>query len=466
LLPKRPRCAQALTDIAPGIAWLGVMLPYTPLHYLLFHEAAGRPQGTDWLAEAQPLMLVMTSANPRGEPLVADNAVALQRLHGIADAFLMHDRDIAVRCDDSVVRAQQHGFSMIRRARGYTPRAILLPRPGPPVLACGGWYKNTVCLTRNDQAFLSQHIGDLDHAATCEVLAQTVRHLAEVLEIKPQRVAHDLHPDFFSTQFAQGYAAAHGIAAIPVQHHHAHIAGVIAEHRLQGPVLGLALDGIGLGTDNGLWGGELLRVEDHRFTRLGHLAALPLPGAERAAREPWRCAAGALHALGRQEEITRRFPSAAAAAVAEMLAKGIHTPGTSSAGRLFDAAAGLLGVQPRMSFEGQAAMRLEGLAAAYGPVPPDVGGYRLEDEGILNMLPLLGRLCEDIPADYGAALFHATLIAALAAWLQRAAAGHGLRRIVLSGGCFQNHLLSTGLRTRLAHMQSGAGLGRNDRART
>ncbi len=310
LLRKQPGCDEALPGIAPGIAWLGAMLPYTPLHYLLFHEAANRPSGTTWLDQPQELLLVMTSANPCGEPLVIGNDEALARLGSIADAFVLHDRDIVVRCDDSVVRnataATLHTshftlhspFHFIRRARGYTPRAILLPRSGPSVLACGGWFKSTICLTRGNEAFISQHLGDLDNAPTREALEETVAHLMNVLEIRPEIVAHDLHPDFHSSRFATEFAAERGIPAIAVQHHHAHIAAVLAEHGSDEPALGLALDGVGLGTDGSAWGGELLRLENGRCERLGHLANLPLPGGDRAAREPWRMAASALHALG------------------------------------------------------------------------------------------------------------------------------------------------------------------------
>ncbi|MHB8167490.1 MAG: carbamoyltransferase HypF, partial [Sulfuricella sp.] len=405
LLQKRPGCDAVLPGVAPGMAELGVLLPYAPLHYLLFHQAAGRPDGTAWLATPQELALVCTSANPGDEPLVTGNAEALQRLSAIADAFVMHDRDIVVRCDDSVVRGEGLGvrsknhhlsafdltphsslfmphYQFIRRARGYTPRAIKLAQAGRSVLAVGGWFKNTVCLTRGDEAFLSQHIGDLDNAATCRSLEETAQHLMNVLEIEPEIVAHDLHPDFFSSRFAVDFARQGGIPVLAVQHHHAHIAAVMAEHGLAGPVLGLALDGVGLGRDGKAWGGELLRVDGASFERLGHLAELALPGGDRAAREPWRMAASVLHALGRGGEIERRFSHSAATAVRQMLEKNFNSPTTSSCGRLFDAAAGLLGVREVSAFEGQAAMLLEGLAQAYGPVAPMNGGYTL-GEGVL-----------------------------------------------------------------------------------
>ena len=276
LLRKRSAADRVLAGVAPGLAWLGVMLPYAPLHYLLFHEAAGRPSGKVWLHEAHDLVLVMTSANPGGEPLVTGNDEAIRRLAGIADALLVHDRDIVVGCDDSVLRAvpgaSAKEFQFVRRARGYTPRAIRLVAAGPPVIALGGYFKNTVCVTRGDEAFVSQHIGDLDNAPTCQALDDAVAHLVSILDVEPRIVAHDLHPDFYSTRLAARLAARWGVPTRPVQHHHAHIAAVVAEHRLQGAVLGLALDGVGLGSDGGAWGGEPARnVLDIRPDQVGHL---------------------------------------------------------------------------------------------------------------------------------------------------------------------------------------------------
>ena len=440
LVPKTPGADALLPGVAPGLSEIGLMLPATPIQALLFHDA---PE----------LVLVMTSANPHGEPLVIDNAEALQRLTGIADAFLLHDRGIVVRCDDSVRRAGVGG-GFVRRARGYVPRAIKLPRAVPSVLAVGGWFKNTICVTRNcgnfSEAFVSQHIGDLDNAAACGFFEETIAHLLHILDVAPEAVAHDLHPDFHSTRFAASFAAERGIPAIGVQHHHAHIAAVCAEQGIEGPVLGLALDGTGLGADGTAWGGELLCVNGASFERLGHLAPLPLPGGDAAAREPWRMAAAALHVLGRGKEIPARFADEAAAPmVAQMLERGLNCPLTSSAGRLFDAAAGLLGVRRRQSFEGQAAMLLEGLAARHGRVEAAPEGWQLRD-GVLDLSPFLAYLedCEDAAA--GAAWFHATLAAALADWVAAAAQRSGIRRVVAAGGCLLNRLLSGRLRAELA----------------
>jgi hydrogenase maturation protein HypF len=465
LLRKREGCDAALPGVAPGLAELGTMLPCTPIQFLLFHEAAGRPAGTDWLAVPQRLTLVMTSANPGGEPIVRDDGEALARLKGIADAYLMHDREIVTRVDDSVIRAvhplsprgegRGEGASaqFIRRARGFTPQAIKLSKPGPAILATGGFLKNTLCLTRGDEAFLSQHIGDLDNAPTCRALEETAQRMMELLEIEPALVAHDLHPDFHSTRFAADFARSRNLKSIAVQHHHAHIAAVAAEHGATGPLLGLALDGVGMGTEmggGGIWGGELLAVDGERFDRLGHLRELALPGGDKAAREPWRMAAAALFALGRGTEIRERFPrQRAAGAIAMMLGGNAHTPPTSSCGRLFDAAAGLAGLREVAAYEGQAAMLYESQAAQHGEVAPMRDGFLLGDDGTLDLLPLLARLADERDAGLAAALFHATLAEALAAWVVRAGAERGLRRVALGGGCFLNRILSAGLRWRL-----------------
>jgi len=457
LLRKRAGTDALLPGVAPGLGWLGVMLPYTPLQVLLFHEAAGRPDGTAWLDTAQPLALVMTSANPGGEPLVTGNDEALRRLVGIADAWLMHDRDIVTRCDDSVLRAVDRGgagaVQFVRRARGHTPRAIALGNAGPAVVALGGYFKNAICVARGTEAFLSEHVGDLDNAPTAAALEDTVSHLIDVLDVRPQALAHDLHPDFFSTRLAARLAAEWRVPAIPVQHHHAHVAAVLAEHRVAGPALGLALDGVGLGTDGTAWGGELLVVDGARCERIGRLRPLRLPGGDRAAREPWRMAAAAFHLAGDPARTARAFADEpAAAAVAAQLDRGFNAPPTSSLGRWFDAAAGALGVRRRMAFEGQAAMLFEGLAEAHGPVSPDPSLFAILPGNELDLLPLVMRVSDARADDRGraAALFHATLAAALAEWVARAAADRAISTIAAGGGCMLNALLAAGLARELA----------------
>jgi hydrogenase maturation protein HypF len=432
LVPKRPGADALLGAVSPGLTFLGAMLPYTPLQHLFFHDA---PE----------LALVMTSANPGGEPLVIGNDEALQRLAGIADAILDHDREILIRCDDTVRTATQ----LIRRARGYTPSPIKLARSALSVLALGGWYKNNVCVTRGDAAFVAQHVGDLDNAATVGFLEETVAHMLGILEVEPAMVAHDLHPDFASTRLAVQIAAERGIPALAVQHHHAHIASVLAEHGKLGPVLGLALDGVGLGTDGKAWGGELLRVDGPGFARLGHLEEIALPGGDRAAREPWRMGAAVLHLLGRDDEIETRFADQpGAATIRQMLERITYCPATSSCGRWFDAAAGLLGVKPVMAFEGQAAMLLEGLATAHGHIEPLADGWRIE-AGRLSLLPLMAALAESRDPAPAAALFHATLATALAAWVTQAAEREKMDTVALGGGCFLNRLLTQDVRGRL-----------------
>jgi hydrogenase maturation protein HypF len=405
------------------------------------------------LHQATPLALVMTSANPGGEPLVKNDEEARLSLSDLTDAFLTHDRDILHRCDDSVIRqipSPQRGegggegakFQFIRRARGYTPRRIFLPFTGPSILACGAGLKNTICLTRGNEAFVSQHIGDLDHVGGREMLVETVAYLCDILDVTPEAVARDLHPDYYSSQFAQTYAAQHDLPIFSVQHHHAHIVAICAEHQVTQAVIGLALDGVGLGTDGGAWGGELLRVEGTDCQRLGNLAPLTLPGGDRAAREPWRMAASVLFDLQRGDEIVHRFPSQhAAETVALMLQRRLNCLPTSSMGRLFDAAAGLLGVSAVQGYEGQAAMLLESQAKIHGDIDALEGGWIITDMQILDFRPLLAVLadCKDVP--YGAALFHATLAAGLIAWVLRATLQHNLNLVALGGGCFLNNVL-------------------------
>jgi hydrogenase maturation protein HypF len=432
------------------------MLPTTPIHFLLFHEAAGRPAGNEWLAAPQELALVMTSANPGGEPIVRDLIEARERLAGIADALLDHDRDIVARCDDSVLRCLGQSVQFVRRSRGYVPAAVALPHAGPSVLAFGAHLKSSVCVTRGNQAFTAPHIGDLDNAATCAFLDETVDRMLKLLDVKPDLVAYDLHPDYYSTHAALAFAARHGLPTVAVQHHHAHIAAVCAEHGQRGPVLGLALDGVGLGSDGTAWGGELLRVNGAHFERLGHLRPLPLPGGDKAAREPWRMAAVVLHELGRNEHISKRFQEPGAGIVATMLERDINCPRSSGMGRVFDAAAALLGLCSHMKYEAQAAIFLEQAAARHiefhgWAQAVAANGWVISHDGQLDLLPLLATLDGAANVDYAAALFHATLVAALTDWVLRAVRASGLTTLAWGGGCFLNTLLSVELKKDLEH---------------
>ncbi|HKM61046.1 MAG TPA: carbamoyltransferase HypF, partial [Acidisphaera sp.] len=369
-------------SVSPGLAHVGVMLAYAPPHHLLFAELAGTAgAGHDPFAP-NPAVLVATSANPGGEPLVIDDADAERRLAGVADLIVTHDRPILVRIDDSVTHILAGAPALLRRARGFVPEPIELPADGPDVLALGGHLKSTVTVTRGREAFVSQHIGDLDTAETVKFHRETTAHLLSVLDVTPTRVICDLHPDYRSTRIAEAF----DLPCVRVQHHAAHVAAVAGEHGLTGRVLGLALDGHGMGPDGENWGGEMLLLEGAAWRRLGGLFPLPLPGGERAAREPPRMGVAALAALGRAQEIAvrfREFPFARP--VAAYLARPGLCPVTSSMGRLFDAASGLLGLCRVQDYEGQAAMELEALVTGPLAMP---GGFAL-DQGVLDFRPLL-----------------------------------------------------------------------------
>ena len=444
-------------SIAPGLAWLGVMLPHSPLHYLLFHKAAGEPAGSLWLDEPQDLLLVMTSANRSGNPLVFENPQAFKQLAGIADGFLVHDRDIYTRNDDSVISAMGSEQSVVRRGRGLSPQFIPLSSSfeqlNKSVLSVGAFYKNTVCLTKGNRAYVSQYIGDLDNPDCCRALNETVEQLKSLLDIEPELVVSDQHPDFYSSQFAERYSQQQGIPWLQVQHHHAHISAVVAEHQIREPVLGLALDGLGLGDNGELWGGELLFVHEGQFERIAHLSPLVMPGAEQASKAPWRMAAGALFKLGQADCISQRFSEQSGVNVVEqLLLKQLNCPETTSAGRLFDTVAGLLGVSNLNQYEGQAAMLLESLAYNYlqdHDWPTELPIIEIDGEGNLNCLLLLDRLSNCSDPAYGAALFHQQFIQGLVQWVGQYSVARGIKRVALSGGCFLNKLLLSGVKSRL-----------------
>jgi len=452
LLPKTLQCDQQLPGVAPQLKWLGVMMPYAPVHYLLFHALAGSPDTNDWYRKSQMHFLVMTSANVSGDPLVYENDEAVKQLSGIADAFLTHNRDIHIRCDDSVIHGGGRTSSVIRRGRGLAPQAVRLASAPPSVLALGGWFKNTISLSLEDKAYVSHYIGDLDNAQNCRFLDQTVTRMQTLFQIQPKVVVRDLHPDFYSSQFADRFAEQTGCELIKVQHHHAHIASVMAEHRLTEPVIGLALDGVGLGEDGSLWGGELLCVNHKGYQRLGHFRPIPLPGGDRAAREPWRVAAGVLHDLGRGHEIAERFRAHRGAdMLQQMMEKTINVPLTSSAGRLFDAAAGLLGVQEIASYEAQAAMVLESLVDQNCINECSSSLYKIHHGGLLDFYPLLEALANESDPIKGATLFHLTLVQSLSQWLLAAVEKTGVRQVVFAGGCFLNRYLRDQLFDHLSH---------------
>lgn len=492
LLPTRPGVSEAHPLIAPGLNDWGLMLPSTPLHWLLLHEMLGRPSGTDWRETAHDILLVMTSANPSGEPLVVDEAEAVERLAGLCDALLVHDRPIVGRVDDSVRRPQPrhldpNGKSLqssesdrgvgskdrigcvdtpesplhadvpwhapfVRRARGHVPDPIELPGvpvDAPSVLAVGGYLKTTVCLTRGHQAFLSPHLGDMGSAASRAALVEAIDRLQQFLGVQPVAVAHDCHPDFFTTLHAAERARNWGVPLVPVQHHHAHAAAVLVEHGVPAPqaALALVLDGVGLGDDDTPWGGELLRVQHGTSRRLAHLPPLALPGGDRAAGEPWRLGAAVLHALGRGHEIPQRLSAHPAARnVAQMLERGLNAPLTSSAGRLFDAAAHLLAGVDVNHHEGEGAMVLEALADRHsGPATPWTGAWRVNEAGVLHWPGLWHALADAPRGAESAARFHTTLSASLVDWTVAHAGRENLDTVALGGGCLINRRLRHGL---------------------
>ncbi len=443
ILRRRPGKGVAAA-VAPGSPSLGLMLPYTPVHTLLL-GAFGGP-------------LVMTSGNVSDEPIAFTDEDAAQRLGGIADAFLVHDRAIRTRVDDSVCTVVGGRALPVRRSRGYVPGPVELPLESPePVLACGSALKNTFCLTRGRHAFVSHHVGDLDDYATFLSYVDGIAHLSGLLDVDPAVVAHDLHPDYPSTRYA---ADLPGVHLVPVQHHHAHIASCLADNHVAGPVIGVAFDGLGLGTDGTAWGGEFLVADLNGFTRAAHLAEVVMPGGDAAARQPWRMAAAHLDAaydgaipagLAVVERQGRSWEQVLSAARAR-----VNAPLTSSAGRLFDAVSSLLGVRDAVTYEGQAAIELEHVAdpterGTYA-VPVDWGVNKDVDKGAdkgaaarVQVAHLVRAVAEDLtrgrPVPVVAARFHNALADLVLEVCRRLRDQHELSTVALSGGVFQNGLL-------------------------
>jgi hydrogenase maturation protein HypF len=442
LAPMRQGSGLA-ASLNPRNRLLGLMLPYTPLHHLLMDQGFRA--------------LVMTSGNVSDEPICLDNAEALCRIGGqaargaIADLFLLHDRDIYLRSDDSVVRSLGGGIRQIRRSRGYAPAPItlapgLLSGQAPPVLAVGALLKNTLCLLRGRQAFVSQHVGDLENLETLEFFELTAGHLGRILEAQPGLLACDLHPDYLSSR----WALEQDLPVVLVQHHHAHAVAVMAEHGLSGQVLALSLDGTGFGPDGTVWGGELLAVQAHTYGRLGHLRRLFLPGGDRAVKEPWRVGLGLLleaygdDAAGLDLALIRDHGQHLPL-IKRMMAQGINTPASSSLGRLFDGISAILGLRQEVAYEGQAAIELE---QALHPGQPGAYAFEvLDQEGqlVLDWRPALKALLADVLAGasqgQASARFHQGLLEGLAAWAVLAAQSSGLERVCLGGGCLMNAFL-------------------------
>jgi hypothetical protein len=449
LLRRRADGVDAVAEsVAPGNAYLGVLLPYAPVHLLLLE------QNDLW---------VMTSANLSGEPILYEDDAAVRGLAGIADAILLHNREIVHRVDDSVMRMTAGGRQIIRRSRGFAPTPLALPfARSSAVLAGGAELKNTFCLTRGAEAFLSEHIGDLMERSVLASYEATIAHYEQFFAVRPEVLVADLHPAYLSGQYMAARAAREGLPLVRVQHHHAHIAAVLAEHACHERVLGVALDGTGYGDDGASWGGEFMAANLADYERCAHFAYIPLPGGDRAAAEPWRLALWVLHGMY-GAELAAHAPRFAAALPAgwELLmqatAAGVNAPPTSSAGRLFDAAAALLGICRVNVYEGQAAIGLE-LCARRARRAGVVLPYRMNCASVpmtVDFLPVLRALADGAEGltdeeHAGRALdFHVTMAAAVAEMLGILATRTGLRTAVLSGGVFQNALLLENLLTRL-----------------
>jgi hydrogenase maturation protein HypF len=447
ILPRRADSA-VCADAAPGQNTLGVMLPYTPLHVLLF---AG-----DGLNPLFPAMLVMTSGNLSEEPIATDNDEARQRLASLADAFLMHNRPIHTRCDDSVTRLAPAGkVYPLRRSRGYAPFPVHLTEPAPPLLAVGAELKNTFCLTREQYAFLSHHIGDLENYETLQSFEDGITHFERLFRVKPVALAYDLHPDYMATRYALQRADTGNLPAVGVQHHHAHIAACMAEHQHPGdrPVIGVAFDGTGYGLDGAIWGGEFLLADYRSFRRFAHLAYIPLPGGDKAARQPWRIALAWLERAGIPWEddlppaayAKHHLPDPALPALRRQLAAGVNAPLTSSMGRLFDAAAALAGVRQIVNYEAQAAIEFEALAGER-----EASGYEFAldpDQEIIpiNPIPVFHAIVADLRAGKSiptiSAQFHQGLAVMVARTVALAVRRYGVDQVFLSGGVWQNMTL-------------------------
>jgi hydrogenase maturation protein HypF len=436
-------------SVAPGIPWLGIYLPYAPLQHLLF-------------ADARVRALVMTSANLSEEPIAIDNAEARTRLGAIADNFLMHNREILQRCDDSVAAIVDGAPQLMRRARGYVPLGIDLLMESPPLLAVGGHLKSVFTLARGRFAYQSQHLGDLEDLSGLNFFTESLAHLMRTFEIEPQAVVHDLHPGYLSTTWAKQWAADHNLPTIAVQHHHAHIAACMAEHGIDGPVIGLSLDGTGYGAGGRIWGGEVLIANYTTFERFAHLDYVALPGGDAAVREPWRMAFAHLLAAGVAEGEAMELVGATtqeARLLSRMIERNINAPLTSSLGRLFDAVAAVVLDRREVDYEAQAAIELEGIAV---DEPDDITGYELaltdadwskREPKRINASPLWRELVADLHSGVSKSRVGARFHAGIARVFRRAAtaarAATGIRTVAMSGGVMHNRRLTRLLRREL-----------------
>jgi len=439
LLKKKETQTHGMDKIAQNVApcnkSLGVMLPYTPLHYLLLEKG--------------PQILVMTSGNRSGEPLSIENEDAIDAFSHIADYFLLHNRDIYFRADDSIARVQAGRPRFIRRSRGYAPLPVQLNHTLPKILGCGAGLKNTVCLTRENQVFLSQHIGDMDNVKGYEFFQTSIDHLKQIFDVQPDIIAHDMHPGYMSTDYAQSLTH---VKKVAIQHHHAHAAACMAENNLDEPVIAITLDGTGYGPDNTIWGGEILLATKIKFKRKAHLSHLAMPGGDKAVLEPWRMAASALYRtfgmdfLNLEIPYIRQMDKEKLRFVCRMMQKNLNSPLTSSAGRWFDAVSSL---RHKITHESQAAMELEAVADE-GPAR---GIYRFDliqpqrtDAPLeISLLPCINQIIEALKQDLRVGTislkFHHTLVQAFSAAAVRISKKTGIQKAVLSGGVFNNDII-------------------------
>ena len=430
-------------SVAPDMDTLGVMLPYTPLHHLLLNQT-----DPTLAQQAAPLVLVMTSGNLSEEPIMISNETAQENLAPLADAFLMHNRKIQIRCDDSVVKVDGHSPIFLRRSRSYAPYPVSLSFDSQPTLAVGGELKNTFCLTRDRYAFLSQHIGDMENTEVYESFEQNIEHLSRLFHIQPQVIAYDMHPNYFTTQWALWTQRSNkDIKIIPVQHHHAHIASCMADNKLDDrKLIGLSFDGTGYGTDGAIWGGEVMLASYADFERVAHLEYLPLPGADSATRNPWRIAVGYAESLGldiADLPFLESLDSQSVSIVRQQVQKKLNAPLTSSMGRLFDAISSLIGIRNQVTYEAQAAIEMEVLAKKFiaeaNPYP-----FEIED-GIIRVGELFKHVIQDVRSGQAAgfigARFHHTVCAMAVDASKCVRQKNGINEVALSGGVWQNQIL-------------------------
>jgi hydrogenase maturation protein HypF len=428
------------TAVAPNLKYLGVMLPYTPLHHLLLREAS--------------VPLVMTSGNLSEEPIAKDNDEALIRLGGIVDYFLFHNRDIFTRYDDSVYMVEDSKPQALRRARGYAPYPVFLPFKSKQILACGAELKNTFCLTKDKHAFLGQHIGDMENEETLEHFENTIELYKKLFRIEPEIIAYDMHPEYLATKYALESGSESGLSLIPVQHHHAHIVSCLVENKVKGPVIGVAFDGTGYGTNDTIWGGEFLLADWRSFQRVGHLEYTPLLGGVAAIKKPYRMALSYLYTLLGEDFSLEGLPisklnPAELEIIKQQLKRGINAPLTSSAGRFFDAVSALVGVREEIDYEAQAAIELEMLA-------PDEGDKLerkaypfsiVEHQGmrVVMLGELFSTIVQDVknqtPIPLISLKFHNTVAEIITTMCKLIARKTGVIQVALSGGVFQNRLL-------------------------